>query len=78
MDNDLASVTLVTDVSLNADAMTKNIFYLGLDKGAEYVKNISGLNAIFITKNKEVYVTEGLKNNFQLTDSSFKLVGKIK
>ncbi|MCI1944461.1 FAD:protein FMN transferase [Clostridium luticellarii] len=78
MDSDLASVTLVTDISIDADAMTKNIFYLGLNKGAEYVKNIPGLNAIFITKNKEIYVTEGLKNDFQITDSEFKLLHDIK
>lgn len=78
MNNDLASVTLVTDISVNADAMTKNIFYLGLDKGAKYVKNIKGLDAIFVTKDKKVYVTEGLKNNFKITDSGFKLIHNIK
>lgn len=78
MDNNLASVTLVTNVSIDADAMTKNIFYLGLDKGVEYVKKVPGLSAIFITKNKEVYVTESLKNDFQITNSSFKLIHDIK
>ncbi|APM40610.1 FAD:protein FMN transferase [Clostridium kluyveri] len=74
MDNNLASVTLVTDVSIDADAMTKNIFYLGVDKGMEYVKTIKGLDAIFVTKNKEVYVTEGLKSNFHVDNSSFSLM----
>ncbi|WP_368489891.1 FAD:protein FMN transferase [Clostridium sp. BJN0013] len=74
MDNNLASVTLVTNVSIDADAMTKNIFYLGVDKGMKYVKTIQGLDAIFITKNKEIYITDGLKNNFNVDDSSFKLM----
>ncbi|MFL0194532.1 FAD:protein FMN transferase [Clostridium sp. WILCCON 0269] len=74
MDNNLASVTLVTNVSIDADAMTKNIFYLGVDKGIKYVKTIQGLDAIFITKNKEVYITEGLKDNFNISNSSFKLM----
>lgn len=74
MDNNLASVTLVTDVSVDADAMTKNIFYLGVDKGINYVKTIKGLDAIFVTKDKKVYITEGLKGNFQLDNSSFTLM----
>jgi thiamine biosynthesis lipoprotein len=76
MDNSLASVTLVTNVSIDADAMTKNIFYKGIEKGPEYVKTLKGVDAIFVTKNKEVYITDGLKGNLKLTNSSFKLVSK--
>lgn len=77
MENSLASVTVFTDVSFDADAMTKNIFYLGIEKGPEYVKNsLPGVEAIFITKNKEVYVTEGLKDNFKLTNNEFKMINK--
>lgn len=76
MDNSLASVTLVTDVSIDADAMTKNIFYKGMENGPEYVKTLKGVDAIFVTKNKEVYITDGLKNNFEITNSEFKLINK--
>ncbi|WP_411680511.1 FAD:protein FMN transferase [Clostridium thailandense] len=77
MDNSLASVTVFTDVSFDADAMTKYIFYLGVEKGPEYVKkSLPGVEAIFITKNKEVYVTEGLKDNFKITNNEFKLINK--
>lgn len=77
MENSLASVTVVTDVSFDADAMTKYIFYQGLEKGPEYVKNsLPGVEAIFVTKDKRVYVTEGLKNNFKLTNSEFKMITK--
>jgi thiamine biosynthesis lipoprotein len=77
IENSLASVTVVTDVSFDADAMTKYIFYQGIEKGPEYVKNsLPGVQAIFITKNKEVYVTEGLKNNFKITNNEFKLMNK--
>lgn len=74
MDNNLASVTLITNVSINADAMTKNIFYLGVDKGLKYVKNIPDLQVVFITRDKKVYITNGLKNNFKIVDSEYKLM----
>ncbi|QXE21220.1 FAD:protein FMN transferase [Clostridium sp. 001] len=76
MDNNLASVTLVTDISIDADAMTKNIFYLGVDKGMDYVNKKNGLQAIFITKDKKVYITDGLKGKFEITNSNFKLMNK--
>lgn len=72
VDNNLYSVTIITDVSMDADGLAK-IFCMGLDKGMDFVKNLKGVNAIFVTKNSEVYITPGLKDNFQLTDSNFKL-----
>lgn len=74
MDNSLASVTIITNTSIDADAMTKSIFYKGIEKGPEYVKSLKGIEAIFVTKNKEVYITDGLKGNFKITNAEFKLI----
>jgi Membrane-associated lipoprotein involved in thiamine biosynthesis len=73
MDNTLASVTIITDTSIDADAMTKNIFYKGIDKGFEYVKTLKGIEAIFVTKDKKVYITEGLNGNFKILNAEFKM-----
>jgi thiamine biosynthesis lipoprotein len=32
---------------------------------------LKGIDAIFITKNKEVYVTSGIKNSFNITNTEF-------
>lgn len=74
MDNSLASVTIITDTSVDADAMTKNIFYKGIEKGPEYVKSLKGVDAIFITKDKEVYITDGLKEKFKVVNNQFKII----
>jgi len=74
MDSGLASVTVITDSSIDADAMTKNLFYSGVEKGLEYLKqNNPDVQAIFITKDKKVYVTDGLKGNISITNSEYKL-----
>lgn len=74
MDSGLASVTVVTDSSIDADAMTKNLFYSGFEKGLEYLKkNNPDVQAIFITKDKKVYVTDGLKGNISITNSEYTL-----
>ncbi len=73
VDNNLLSVTIITDKSINGDGFSK-IFALGLEKGLEYAKSLKDVNAIFITKDNKIYITPGLKDNFELTDTSFQLV----
>lgn len=66
----LMSVTLVTDSSFDADAFDTAIFILGLEKGKEFIKQHGGIEAVFITTDKKIYVTEGLKGNFTFLDES--------
>ncbi|EHQ87610.1 FAD:protein FMN transferase [Desulfosporosinus youngiae] len=68
--SDLMSVTLVTDSSLEADALDTAVFILGLEKGKELLRQYGGVEAVFITTDKKIYVTEGLKGNFEFHDES--------
>jgi FAD:protein FMN transferase len=68
--SDLMSVTLITDSSFDADALDTAVFILGLEKGKELLKQYGGVDAVFITKDKKIYVTEGLKGNFNFVDES--------
>lgn len=65
----LTSVTVVSDSSLEADALTTALFIMGLDAGMALVHKLSGVEAIFITDNGKVHVTKGLKDSFMLTDA---------
>lgn len=71
-DNSLYSVTVVTNKSTDADALSTSLFTLGLENGMKFAKE-HGIEAIFITSDKKVYITPGLKNTFTITDPSFKL-----
>jgi FAD:protein FMN transferase len=73
VDNNLLSTTIITDKSINGDGYSK-IFALGLEKGLEYAESIKGVEAIFITKDNKIYITSGLRGNFELTDKSFELI----
>ena len=68
--SDLMSVTLVTDSSLDADAIDTAVFILGLEKGKELIRQYGGIEAVFITTDKKIYVTEGLKGSFTFQDAS--------
>lgn len=63
-DSDILSVTILTQDSMTADAMSTAIFALGLERGYEVVESLDSFDAIFVTKDKEIYVTSGIKNNF--------------
>lgn len=63
--SDLMSVTLITDSSLDADALDTAVYILGLEKGRELIRQFGGVEAVFVTVNKDVYVTEGLRDNFE-------------
>lgn len=69
-ESDLMSVTLITDSSFVADAVDTAVFILGLEKGRELIEKQEGIEAIFVTKDKKIYVTDGLKGNFKFLDAS--------
>ncbi|WP_238883925.1 FAD:protein FMN transferase [Clostridium sp. YIM B02551] len=73
VDNELASVSIITDKSIDGDALAK-AFCFGVDNGLKFIESQKGIEAIFVTKDNKVYVTSGLKNNFKITDNNFKLM----
>jgi len=72
--NELVSVTIVTASSTDADALSTSVFALGLAEGLSFVESREGVEAIFITEDKQVYVTSGLTDGFQLTDEGYTLI----
>lgn len=54
---DLAGVTIITDSSLHADALSTTCLLLGLDKGVAYIEEMDGVEAVFITTDGEIVDT---------------------
>ncbi|MBE6043880.1 MULTISPECIES: FAD:protein FMN transferase [Clostridium] len=73
-DNEIAGVTIISDKSIDGDALSTSVFSKGLKGGIDFIENIKNVDAIFITKDKKVYVTEGIKDNFKITNDEFTLV----
>lgn len=72
-DNEIAGVTIISDTSIDGDALSTSVFSKGLEEGLEFVKSLPNVEAIFITKDSKVYVTDGIKDDFVLTNGSFTL-----
>lgn len=73
VDNELASVSIVTDVSMNADALAK-AFCFGVQKGLKFIEAQKNVEAIFVTRDKKVYITPGLKKSFEVTNDEYRLM----
>lgn len=71
VDNGISSVTIVTDRSTDADALSTTLFVLGIDKGLKFVENTPNTEALFITKDKKLYATSGLKQLLHKTNDSY-------
>ncbi|MQS76315.1 FAD:protein FMN transferase [Companilactobacillus halodurans] len=63
--NNLASVTIVSDKSIDGEIWSTLGFYQGIEKGKAMIEAQRGIEAVFITKDLETVVTSGL-NNFKL------------
>lgn len=69
-DNDIASVTIITDQSIDGDGLSTAVFALGTKAGLAYVEGLeNGTAAIFVTKENQVYVTENIQESFVLTEA---------
>jgi len=70
-DTGIISTSIITESGIDADALSTSIYLIGLDEGRKLIESLDGVEAIFVTKDKEVYTTSGLKDNFELTNEEF-------
>lgn len=67
----LIATTIISDNSIDGDALSTITFLLGADKGIKLIESLKGIEGVFVTADKKVYTTSGLKNNFELTNEEF-------
>ncbi|NBK93112.1 FAD:protein FMN transferase [bacterium 1XD21-13] len=58
-ENELASVTIISDDSVDGDALSTCCFLMGTQKGMELIDSLPDVRAIFITQEGELLYSEG-------------------
>ena len=61
IENELVSVTILSASSEDGDALSTTAFALGLDKGISLINKTDKTEAIFITRDGQLHLTNGLK-----------------
>ncbi|MCC3144042.1 FAD:protein FMN transferase [Halanaerobium sp. Z-7514] len=70
----LLSVTIITDLSLDADALSTIAYVKGLEAGMKFVEDIADVDAMFITEELDVHLSSGLTGIVEITGPDFNLI----
>ncbi|MDR0289668.1 MAG: FAD:protein FMN transferase [Treponema sp.] len=73
-ENGLMSVTIVTESSTDADALSTSVFAMGYARGRALIDSIPGAEAIFIFHDRSVRLTGNLAGIFELTNNEFAVI----
>lgn len=69
-ENEILGVSIISEKSIDGDALSTTLFVLGLDRGMDLVNSLEGVEAIFIAKDNSVYLTNDLKDKFILNSGT--------
>lgn len=67
----IISATIISDKSIDGDGLSTGVYILGIDKAIKLIESLPGIDAIFITSDKEVYATSGVNQHFNLSNNEF-------
>lgn len=67
-ENEIAGLSLVANSAMVGDALATSVFSMGVEEGLEFVNNDESLEAIFITREREIYLSSGYEDEFQITN----------
>lgn len=72
--NNLYSVTIICNNSMIADAYSTAIFLMGLEQGLQFVNENITIEAVFLTKDKKIYLSDGITERFVGGYTKYKII----
>ncbi len=67
-DSGLYEVTIISDSSMDGDALSTVCFILGLENGLQLIESLNETEAIFVTSGYEIYTTSGIGDTIGFTE----------
>jgi thiamine biosynthesis lipoprotein len=74
--NELSSVTIISEKSIDGDALSTAVFVMGLEEGLSFIEGMENIEAVLVTKGKKVYTTSGMVGKVEILDASYELQNK--
>lgn len=72
-ESDVVSATIICKSSMIADILSTATLVMGSENALGFLKKETGVEGIFITKDKNILTTAGLKNKLDLLDLTYKI-----
>nr|WP_302598457.1 FAD:protein FMN transferase [uncultured Cellulosilyticum sp.] len=69
--NEIAGVTIISDYSIDGDAISTAVFSKGVGDGLQFIESLDGVDAIFVTTDYKIFLSSGVLDNFVLTNPNF-------
>ena len=69
--NGTISATIISDFSIDGDALATCVFVMGFEKGLRLLESQEGIDAILINNDREVFATSGIKDSFTLLNKEY-------
>ena len=60
VENELLEVTIISNQSIDGDALSTICFLLGTEKGMEYIEALEDVEAVFVDKDYQITTTSGV------------------
>ena len=70
--NNLLSVTIISDNSIDGDGLSTGIFSLGMQEGIKLIESLPDVEAVFVDSEQNIHLTSGLK----MDGNTIKLCGE--
>lgn len=64
-DSGLKSVTIVSENSVRADALSTAVFVMGLDRAVDFWRTHGGFDMLLLTDDDKVFITSGISGSFE-------------
>jgi FAD:protein FMN transferase len=72
VENNLIVVQVISEDPIGVDPLSTLIYLMGLEAGYEFVENLEGVEAIFITYDRRIFKTSGF-GNYDLWDDNYRI-----
>lgn len=72
-ETNVLSVSVISDDSIVADVMSTILYLMDVNEGLAFVNTLEGVDCIYVTKDKEVYLSNGpIMEQFELTNEEYR------
>ena len=68
-DNGLIAVTIISDKSVDGDALSTTCFALGLEDGMKLAESLDDVQAFFVTSDYEIHYTKNFRKKIKVTET---------